>query len=232
MNTSVKNRQMSESFFLGAILAVTGGFLDAYTYLCRGKVFANAQTGNMVLMGINLAEGNWRNVFRYLLPISAFIFGVLIAETIRHRFKENGDINIHWRQIVIAVELLVLLVVGFLPAGHWDSVANIAVSFVCSLQVEAFRKVRGYPYATTMCTGNLRSATEQLFLYRRTRQRASRDASLQYYGIILLFIGGAVLGVFLTKLFSVGAVFVCCGLLAAAFVVMFVREEESGKKKV
>lgn len=36
--------QMSEAFQLGAVLAVIGGFLDAYSYLLRGGVFANAQT--------------------------------------------------------------------------------------------------------------------------------------------------------------------------------------------
>ena len=40
---------MSESLLLGAILATVGGFLDAHTYICRGKVFANAETGNIVL---------------------------------------------------------------------------------------------------------------------------------------------------------------------------------------
>lgn len=53
------HRQMSESFRLGAVLALTGGFLDAYTYLIRGGVFANAQTGNIVLLGVRLMEGDW-----------------------------------------------------------------------------------------------------------------------------------------------------------------------------
>ena len=39
----VETRQMSESFRLGAVLALAGGFLDAYTYLVRGGVFANAR---------------------------------------------------------------------------------------------------------------------------------------------------------------------------------------------
>ena len=43
-----KRLQMSESFFLTAILAIVGGFLDSYSYLMRGHVFANAQTGNIV----------------------------------------------------------------------------------------------------------------------------------------------------------------------------------------
>ncbi len=39
-------------FFLTAILAIVGGFLDSYSYLMRGHVFANAQTGNIVLFGV------------------------------------------------------------------------------------------------------------------------------------------------------------------------------------
>ena len=38
--------QISESIGLGTILALSGGFMDAYSYIERGKVFANAQTGN------------------------------------------------------------------------------------------------------------------------------------------------------------------------------------------
>ena len=42
--------QTSESFRLSAVLAFSGGFQDAYTYNMRDHVFANAQTGNVVLM--------------------------------------------------------------------------------------------------------------------------------------------------------------------------------------
>lgn len=64
---------MSETFCLGALLAVTGGFLDAYTYLTRGRVFANAQTGNLVLLAMNLAGGQFQKAQYYLIPILAFI---------------------------------------------------------------------------------------------------------------------------------------------------------------
>jgi uncharacterized protein DUF1275 len=36
----------------GLLLAGAGGFLDAYTFVGRGGVFANAQTGNIVLLGV------------------------------------------------------------------------------------------------------------------------------------------------------------------------------------
>lgn len=55
------SKQMSESIKLGVILAIAGGFMDAYSYMCRGKVFANAQTGNILLLGINISERNWQD---------------------------------------------------------------------------------------------------------------------------------------------------------------------------
>ena len=91
---------MSESLLLGALLAVAGGFFDAYTYLCRGGVFANAQTGNIVLFGLELAQREWIRALGYLVPIVAFAVGVVVAEVVKHRYKvqQNRDINIHWRK--------------------------------------------------------------------------------------------------------------------------------------
>ncbi|MDT7647181.1 MAG: hypothetical protein QOC75_4181, partial [Pseudonocardiales bacterium] len=34
---------------VGALLVTSNGFVDAYTYLAHGGVFANAQTGNVIL---------------------------------------------------------------------------------------------------------------------------------------------------------------------------------------
>ena len=51
-----KEIQMSESFRVASLLAVCGGILDAYSYLCRGGVFANAQTGNIVPTQIGRAH--------------------------------------------------------------------------------------------------------------------------------------------------------------------------------
>ena len=63
---------MSESILLRILLATAGGFFDAYTYVCRGEVFANAQTGNIVLLGIHLANFDFMQAVRYLIPILAF----------------------------------------------------------------------------------------------------------------------------------------------------------------
>lgn len=219
----IKSRQqMSESFFLGALLAAVGGFLDAYTYLLRGHVFANAQTGNIVLLSLHLAQLQFAEAFYYLIPILAFALGVVIAELIRRAFRSHP--RIHWRQITIGAELLLLLVVAFLPCGRLDMAVNVVISLLCAMQTESFRKVNGNAFATTMCTGNLRSATELLFRYRVTKDKAERDRSLQYYGVLLFFIGGAAAGTLLSRRFGAKAVLFCCIALAAAFTAMFFRE--------
>ena len=159
-----RNKQVSETHLLGLLLAVVGGFLDAYTYLCRGRVFANAQTGNIVLLGVNLTEQNWNRTFYYLMPIFAFVLGILVCEIIQTYFKWKK--KLHWRQLIVLIEIFCLIVAGFLPSSAFDAPVNIMISFVCALQVEAFRKMNGNTYATTMCTGNLRSASQQLYLYR------------------------------------------------------------------
>ena len=75
--------QMSESFLTAVFLSLSGGLQDAYTYLFRGKVFANAQTGNIVLLSANIMDGQWDKVLHYLVPLCAFALGVLAAEKMR-----------------------------------------------------------------------------------------------------------------------------------------------------
>ena len=154
--------QTSESFRLSAILSFSGGLQDAYTYNTRGSVFANAQTGNVVLMSQNLMMGNWKNGMLYLLPLTAFAAGIFIAEQIENRYKNSRAL--HWRQIILLIEIVMLGAVGFMPQ-ELNMIANMMVSFSCAMQVQTFRKVHGYGYASTMCIGNLRSGTDAPFLW-------------------------------------------------------------------
>lgn len=133
---------MSESFLTAAFLSISGGLQDAYTYICRGEVFANAQTGNIVLLSQSLVERKWSTVIHYLIPLGFFAMGIVVAEGIRQKYKNVQ--RIHWRQLVLLMEMLLLLVVGFLPTAC-DLLANAMVSFACAMQVQTFRKVNGLP---------------------------------------------------------------------------------------
>lgn len=214
--------QPSESMALGALLTLAGGFQDAYSYNGRGHVFANAQTGNVVLLGQNLAMGHWQEALRYLLPLLAFLAGVFAAEGCRRLFREGR--LLHWRQAVLLTEILLMAAAGLFPAEA-DMPANVLLSLACAMQVESFRKIRGVPCATTMCIGNLRGGTEHLFLYLRTGDPEARRKSLHYYGIILIFAVGASLGAAATLALGTGAIWLAAALLLAGFFLMFRRGE-------
>ncbi len=136
--------QMSESMLTAVFIVLSGGLQDAYTYLCRGKVFANAQTGNIVLFSAHLFEGEWALSASYLVPVLSFMAGVFVAECVHRRYKRME--KVHWRQLIILVEIVLLFFVGFLPQC-FNTPANALVSFVCAMQVQTFRKVaRALPW--------------------------------------------------------------------------------------
>lgn len=218
---------MSEAMSTGIFLTLSGGFQDAYTYYTRGKVFANAQTGNIILLGHNAMNGDFTDAFRYLVPVLAFAGGIYISEVIRGIYREYG--KLHWRQIVVVLEILLLFVVGFLPQSM-NMAANILVSFVCAMQVEAFRKMKGSAYASTMCIGNLRSATEMLYRYRHTKEKGCLEKCLRYYGVILVFGIGAALGSFMTSLFEERTIWISCVFLFVCFCIMFIKEDIEGER--
>ncbi len=105
-------------------------------------------------------------------------------------------------------------------------IANVIISFVCAMQVETFRKVHGNAYATTMCTGNLRSGMEILFKYFQTKDRELLNRSLKYFGIILFFIVGAAAGTVAGNVLSQNAVLICSALLLAVFFMMFMETKK------
>ena len=213
--------QMSESFYTVIFLSLSGGLQDAYTYLFRGGVFANAQTGNIVLLSVHLFEGEWVSAGRYLVPLLAFSLGVLMSELARWHFQGR---LLHWRQLVVLGEILLLFLVGFLPA-RLDLLANALVSFACAMQVQAFRKVDGYAFASTMCIGNLRSGVESLCAWSRTRSPEAKRKSGRYFGVILLFALGAGLGSVSLGWWDARTIWLSCALLAVSFLLMFLRED-------
>mgnify|MGYP004515908367 FL=1 len=133
--------------------------------------------------------------------------------------------KVHWRQLIILAEIVLLAAVGFLP-HTLNTTANAVVSFVCAMQVQTFRKVRGHAYASTMCIGNMRSGTEALCAYFHTGDKEILHKALTYFGVVLLFALGAGVGSIATLHWGAGTIWLSCGLLTVSFLIMFIHDEE------
>lgn len=132
--------------------------------------------------------------------------------------------RLHWRQLVVLGEVLLLFAVGFLPQSQ-NLLANAIVSFSCAMQVQAFRKVDGYAFASTMCIGDLRSGVEAFCIWRKTHEPHAKDRMVRYFGIILLFALGAGLGSKSAAQLGGRAIWISCCFLLVSFALMFIREE-------
>lgn len=215
-------KQMSESMLMGVLLTLAGGFQDAYSYICRDRVFANAQTGNLVLLGKNLAEGNLSAALRYFFPLAAFAGGIFLAGWVRQLSRNR---RLHWRQTILLAEIALLLTAGLLPQ-QFNILANVMLSFSCAMQVESFRKFGGLTFATTMCIGNMRNATSLMCQYHITRDPARKRESLTYYCILVVFGVGAALGALLSERLGDRSIWIAAGLMLAGFLLMFRKPAE------
>ena len=82
--------------------------------------------------------GNLMHALRYLLPLAAFFLGVYLTEWIKHFYKTS--VKIHWRQIVLIIEILILGITGFLPnEPTLNVIANIMLSFACTISAKIRR---------------------------------------------------------------------------------------------
>ena len=147
---------------------------------------------------------------------------------IRIRYREAK--RLHWRQLVLGVEILLLFGVGFIP-NTLDMAANALVSFACAMQVQAFRKVHGYPFASTMCIGNLRSGMESLVVCFHLHDKKALYKALHYFGVILLFAIGAGLGAQGVAVFGNRTIWFSCALLLVSLCFMFIQDEEQARQE-
>jgi uncharacterized membrane protein YoaK (UPF0700 family) len=115
-----------------------------------------------------------------------------------------------------------------MPASA-NLLANSLTSLACGMQVQAFRKLHGRPFATTMCIGNLRSGTAALVSYTHDGKRRDLRTALLYYLVILTFVLGAILGNRLLDAFSLHAIMASCAFLLVAFALMFEDREHHGE---
>jgi hypothetical protein len=72
-------RDHQYSVGVGATLALAGGYLDGFTFVGHGRLFANAMTGNIVYLGMEVLSSPGHPNFRHLPPLFMFMLGIWAA---------------------------------------------------------------------------------------------------------------------------------------------------------
>lgn len=212
----------------GILISMIGGILETYTFLLRGGVFCNAQTGNIVLMMINIINGELFKGFLYSLSITAFIVGIFLSKFIsEHLSKRHRE---EWHIFLILFIMILLIAVGFIPKDGGDYLANLLVSFICALFYNTYREAGGVVYSSVMCTNNLRIASSHFYDFIFLRKGDAAHRFLKYFLLLAAFVAGAAVQVFISKLWGVHSVIF--GAAICGFMFIWEIYYKINKKKI
>ena len=147
------------------LLILVAGWYGAYTFALRGGVFCNAQTANVVLFAMALGNGKRLSAAYLLLPISAYLMGSFISEWLGKTVKRLNLLR--WDTLLVALEIVMVVLLAFMPASWPDQICQVALNFICSMQFNTFRQVKGTAAATTFVTNHIRQVGSSFAKYLR-----------------------------------------------------------------
>jgi uncharacterized membrane protein YoaK (UPF0700 family) len=202
-----------ETVPISLLLAFTGGYLDAYTWIVHG-VMANAQTANLVLLWVHGSIGEWDRAVQFAPPMAAFMVGIVIAAWLRRATGGRAS------AISTLIEIVLLVAVGILHNRLPDLAGTLGISFVAAMQTATFTKVEGVAYSSVMITGNMRQAIEGVFAVVSGQRGSLRRPGI-FAALCVAFGIGAAVGAYATKVIPDLAL----GLPVVALLIVLLRCE-------
>lgn len=210
-----------EKYFIFEFLTIAAGMMGLYTYNLRGGVFSNAQTGNVVKMSVAFGKGNIREGFYYFIPFLAYIAGTVISEILPEKVKKSHFVR--WDTLLVGVEIITLLIIGFIPFTWPDQIVQVIICFLCSMQFNTFRQAEGIPMATTFVTNHVRQIGISLarIITHHDQEAEARQKLVKHARIILAFFMGGVFMTAAAPIFQERAIWLAIIPLGVCFVFMF-----------
>ncbi len=207
------------------MLTFIGGFLEIYSFLLKGNVFATSITANIVLMFYHITRINLIECIKYLLPILGFSVGIVLSNKIKQYFqkKQAQQNNTHhttgthqpWQSYIILMEMLIVLTLYMLQSPSYQLLTICMISFMSAIQIETFGKVHHNTYMSTMCTGNTKKLIESILNKEKPQVKI-------FSCIILSFGVGITIGAILISYFEANSIlFLTFPLLINYYLVRF-----------
>ena len=206
-------------------LSLSAGFLDAFTYIGHGHVFASAMTGNLVLLGVNAAALDAR-AFAYASPVLAYVTGVILAHVMMREGVSRALLG-RSHVLTLVIEIAVLFCVALTPVALADSVLVSIITVSTSMQNTSFRNIGTRTYNSVIMTGNLQTFANLLaggaWPFTLAKLAEARDLG----SVIVSFATGAAIGAVATPRLGMHAVLLPAGLLLVGAVLLLLSNDSS-----
>lgn len=214
-----ENYLPTERLWIFLLLALVGGYFGGFTYFLRGRVFCNAQTGNLVLLAYSIGQGDTQMINYTLLSLTSYILGVVVSEYLMPKINKSNFFR--WETLFIFFEILVTIYLGFIPETAPFQITQLAICFITAMQFNTFKQAHGMGMATTFCTNHVKQFASNFVKYKNSGNKRERDISFSHLAMILAFLFGAVLSVVLGKFFLGKSIWISSVLLSIIFINFF-----------
>jgi uncharacterized membrane protein YoaK (UPF0700 family) len=214
--------QTTTTLRFALLVTAASGFLDCYTFLARGGVFANVQTGNVVFFFIDLSERHFADCLEHVWPILSFLLGVTVSIHIKSGKLLPVKHPIRW---IMGSHAALLAIVGFVPESVPNLYVTVPIAFMAAMQLELFRSIGDLNYMVVATTGNLMRMIDMAYSVITTKSETSRHAFRTYRNVTISFSAGAAAGAFATQWLGVHAIWLASAFLAITLV-FFVLDEQ------
>ena len=207
------------SVVAASVLTAAAGSMDAWVYMDHGHVFANAQTGNVVLFGIHVAAGDFIAAARHVPSMMAFILGILSSRLTGAWLKKAG---LNSRNVRLTVECVLLVALALIANRLPNGAVTASVGFIAAVQITSLSHIGDVTFNTGMTTGNLLgafSAAGAMLYEPASKKDGARAIALG--SMCLAFAVGAVLGGVCTLHFGDRALFITAGVVGVATLLMW-----------
>jgi uncharacterized membrane protein YoaK (UPF0700 family) len=203
--TKTRKTPEHEKRWVFLLLIFVAGFYGGYTLCVRGGVFCNGQTGNLALLGMALGSGNWMKAIYYLIPISSYMLGIIVAEVIPRQLRWY---RLRWDTLLTLIEISLVIAIGFVPASAPHQICQVTINFICAMQYNTFRQSGGVAMATTFCVNHMRmvGVAVSKMLTRKEKDTEQRVQLRTHGGMLISFVLGATMSAGLCMVFSVYAI--------------------------
>src|SRR5699024_10372592 len=93
------------------------GMMDAYTFIEQDGSFASAQTGNLVMLIVNVFTGHFDTISSHIIVFVGYAMGAISGDAVIDRIVQA---NLDKSRVVLLVQAILLSCLASFQAVHSD----------------------------------------------------------------------------------------------------------------
>lgn len=203
------NRLLTELTIFSTFLM---GFIDSYTFIERGELFASAQTGNIIILVANLFEGHWMKAMVHVFTFLGFALGAFIGQGMIEHFKDRG-----WGKyrVYLSPQIILLLIIALIQQFIGNSLIGFLLGSLAGYELTVFRKFGSTNINNGIMTGNAKNLMNNLYkaIFNKDSEAKHEFLNLSMgIGLFMFGIGTGTLVLMVGSLYNLWVAFFITGL--------------------